>query len=606
MLKKAILLSGAGETEKAREILEKGLIAFPKNKKVKKQLENICQDASASVSRNPSQRVIAKLVNDFNHGDMGNVVSQAESLSKQYPKSIIAWNLYGVASANLGHMEEAIKAFESIIAIDPVNAEAHNNLGAAFNLQGMPYAGLKVLQKACELKPDYAEAHNNIGNSYKILRKNEQAIKSFRRAVALKPNFPNALNNLGFVLSLQGELEEALSVVRNAIDINSNYADAYDTLGTILKYQGYVDSSLEAHHTALTLNENHKEAYNNIGTALVMKGYCNAAIGAFKKSLEIDPNFAQAHMNLAFSLIKRGDLTEGLEEFDWRWRLPKNAPHFRHFPVPRWDGEVSLRNKKILIWSEQGVGDTINWSSNLESIASEAGHCILECPEKIAPLLKRSFKNIEVIPTDKRFDAVRADIDFNMPLGDLWKHSIHRFSESSIGKAHLFPDPQRIIFWRNRLQLLGNGPYVGIAWKSANMSPERMPNYAPIVDWAPLLSRKDITFINLQYCDFSYDIEQVHKNLGVRIHNFEDIDLFDDLDEVAALCKALDTVVATTCAVPLLSAAVGTQTKFASWKQSSWNNVVYNPAGPALETYYKNTEETWQKVFNSISNDMET
>ena len=70
-------------------------------------------------------------------------------------------------------------------------------------------------------------------------------------------------------------------------------------------------------------------------------------------------------------------------------------PKYRQFSQPLWNKETPLIGKRILIWSEQGVGDTITWSSCISHIASQAKHCILECQEKLVPLLKRSFPNIE-------------------------------------------------------------------------------------------------------------------------------------------------------------------------------------------------------------------
>ena len=78
-----------------------------------------------------------------------------------------------------------------------------------------------------------------------------------------------------------------------------------------------------------------------------------------------------------------------------------------------------------------------------------------------------------------------------------------KFLKNTKPDAFLVPDPVRIKFWRKRLESLGNGPFIGVSWKSANMSPKRLPNYAPISDWSPIFTIPGVTFINLQYTDFS-------------------------------------------------------------------------------------------------------
>ena len=96
----------------------------------------------------------------------------------------------------------------------------------------------------------------------------------------------------------------------------------------------------------------------------------------------------------------------------------------RHFLKPLWDGKQSLKGKRILIWSEQGIGDTLNCASRLPLITSQAKYIILECQEKLVPLLKRSFPNIEVKPEDKSLDLERDDFDMHLPMGSLYRNFI--------------------------------------------------------------------------------------------------------------------------------------------------------------------------------------
>ena len=114
----------------------------------------------------------------------------------------------------------------------------------------------------------------------------------------------------------------------------------------------------------------------------------------------------------------------------------------------------------------------------------------------------------------------------------------------------------------------------------------------------------NIKFINLQPKDFAEDLNKIKKELGVTVHNFDDIDHWDDLDDVAALCTALDMIVSNKITVPLISAGVGTSTKLANWKQSSWNNILLNPRGPSVDIYERDTCHPWDNIFSSIAEDV--
>ena len=268
-----------------------------------------------------------------------------------------------------------------------------------------------------------------------------------------------------------------------------------------------------------------------------------------------------------------------------------------------WDGIQSLKDKRILLWCEQGIGDTMNWSSIASHVSSQAKHCILECQEKLIPLLKRSFPNIQVKPEDRSLDSVRDDFDFHLPMGSLYRHFIDKITQNPKPAAYLIPDPARVNFWKDRLNSLGRGPYIGIGWKSSDMSPNRLPNYAAIHEWAPVLKVPNVTFINLQYKDFEEDLAKVKDDFGVTVHNFDDLDHYNNLDDVVALCAALDMVITTKITVVYMSAGVGTSTKLANWKQSLWNNLLSNPQSSSVDVFERNTWEPWDNVFNLIKED---
>ena len=116
---------------------------------------------------------------------------------------------------------------------------------------------------------------------------------------------------------------------------------------------------------------------------------------------------------------------------------------------------------------------------------------------------------------------------------------------------YLIPDQSRVNFWRKRLQSIGPGPYIGISWKSSNMSSGRLANYAPISNWYPILKIPNVAFINLQYKDFNDDLSFIKNKLGVKVYNFDDLDHYNDIDDVSAICAALDMVVSTKMTVPL-------------------------------------------------------
>ena len=432
-------------------------------------------------------------------------------------------------------------------------------------------------------------------------------VKQARTLIRQYPEEFIVWNILGASLAQMGNFDRAIDAYQQAILLKPDYADGYNNIGVALKEQGKLDEAIKAYKKVLVLKPDYVEAYNNMGNTLKEQGKLDEAIETFKKSLLLKPDYAEVHLNLSLALLNTGKvinttrIKEGLKEYEWRWKTPKGLSHQRHFPKPLWDGQTSLNGKRILIWSEQGIGDTMNWSSCLSYITSQAEHVILECQEKLVPLLSRSFPNVDVKAEDRSFDAERDDFDLHLPMGSLYKHFIDKVLENKKSEAYLVADPDRVKFWKERLRSVGEGPYVGISWKSSVKSAYRLLHYPPISEWSPVLNVPDVTFINLQYTDYADDIAKVQDEFGVTIHNFDDIDQYGDIDDVAALCTALDMVVSTKVTPPMISAAVGTPTKIANWRQSNFTNILNNPNITSFEMFHKDTEQSWDNVFSLIA-----
>ena len=552
-------------------------------------------------TQNPPKETINSLENLYNNGDFYAVIEKTKALLLQYPETFVLWNVLGASSTHVGMIDQAVIALNKVLTLNPNHFEAYSNLGVALFKQGKFDEAIDAYKKAILLKPDYAMAYSNLGNALKDLGKYDQAIEAYNKALSIDPNYSDPYYNMGNAFKDQGRLKEAIDAYENFISLNPNLPIVYNNMGNALKDQGKTDKAIDAYNKAISLDPNFALAHNNKGIDLKDIGKTEEAIKSYKKALAIEPDYAETHLNLSFMLLNSGKLKEGLDEYEWRWKTKKGLSRQRFFSKPLWNGKTSLKDKKILLWCEQGIGDTINWSSKLPYIAKKAKHCILECQEKLVPLLQRSFPDIEVIPENRILDSERDDFDFHLPMGSVYRHFIKEISNNDKTSPYLIADPSRVKFWKKRLQSIGSGPYVGISWKSLDMSSSRIQNYTSISEWSSIFKIPNVTFINLQYKDFTDELNEIKKEFGVEVHNFDDLDHLDNIDDVAALCTALDVIVSTKITVPLISAGVGTTTKLANWKQSTWNNKLLNPVGPCVDIFERNTWESWNKVFSLIA-----
>ena len=505
----------------------------------------------------------------------------------------------GLTLKELGRLDEAVISCHNAIDIKPDFAEAHSNLGMALQELGKLEEAVFNCQKAIDIKPNYAQAHSNLGNALQEQGKLDEAITSHNKAIAIEPDFAVARYNLGNALKELGRLDEAVASYQRALAIQPNFAEAHYNLASTLHHQGTLEETVASYHKALDIKPDYAEAHNNLGAALQGLGKFDEAVASYDKALAINPDFAEAHKNLGITLLALGRFKEGLDELEWRWQDPSHVTKWRDFAQPMWDGTTDLSEKTIILWPEQGPQDVTIWASNISQIIAQAGLCIVEVQPKLVSLFTRTFPNAVVRAEDRSLQTQSTDIDFHLPLGSLYRCLYPNIDPPT--EDYLIPDPERVTFWKKRLTELGPGPYVGISWKSPLITPARTPNYTQIEEWSPVFANRDVVFVNLQCGNHENDLAVVKRDFGVMVHNFDDLDLYDDLDDVAALSKALDIAISVSTAVAAITAGVGTPTWLLSWCQSAWNNILFAARGPSVTSFERNTGETWEAAFESMA-----
>ena len=178
-----------GEIEDAKKLYQTILQAFPKNKRAQQGLAVLNKPKQAATSQTLPQEVINHLINLYNHGQLSQVVEQAQSLTQQYPEAFFIWNILGAGSKGLGQLQTASEAFKKVTELNPKYAQGFNNLGVTLQDQGKLEEAIASYDKALSLKPDYASAYYNVGNVLKDQGKVEEAIASYEKALSLKPDY---------------------------------------------------------------------------------------------------------------------------------------------------------------------------------------------------------------------------------------------------------------------------------------------------------------------------------------------------------------------------------------------------------------------------------
>ena len=297
-LRKAKSLVKRGELNEARGIYESILGSFPNNKQAINGLTAL-GNPSSHATLHPPKEIMDKLIQTYNQGLYEAASNQAFTLTKDFPKAFLLWNVLGAASQQLGKNDQALFAFTKVIENNPEHPDGYNNLGTVLKQEGRLQEAIKAYEKTIAIKPDHAEAFNNIGNVLQEIGDHNQAIASYEKAILINKNYPEALNNMGMSLKETGKHSQSLEAFTRAIELNPNYAEAHFNKGKLFHENADLVKAIDCYEKAIEIKPNYPEAFNNIGNALQDGGEPGKASKAYEQAIAIKPDYAMALQHLS-------------------------------------------------------------------------------------------------------------------------------------------------------------------------------------------------------------------------------------------------------------------------------------------------------------------
>ncbi|NJL28971.1 MAG: tetratricopeptide repeat protein, partial [Thermoanaerobaculia bacterium] len=373
-----------------------------------------------------------------------------------------------------------------------------------------------------------------LGNALRRQGKLPEAIAAYRQSIALFPD-PIAFNNLGVTLRQVGDQAGAIDCYQQALKLNSNYVDTRFNLGNALKDQDDLTGAIAQYRLAIALKPNQPNVWVNLGNTLKAQGKLAEAIDCYRQGVAIDPHHASAHNNLGQALLQAGDWREGFAENEWRWHVENYAWPRPPLPQPRWDGS-DLTGKTILLYAEQGFGDTIQFIRYAPLVAAKGGRMIVECQPPLVRLLQTVAAIDRVIPRGEPLP----EFDFQIPLLSLPNRFTTSIETTPTEIPYLQPPADSIALPKS------TGLKVGIAWAGSPTNRGDRYRSCGIDRFLPLLEIPGITFYSLQ------------KGAEVGDHRIINLDSqLGDFADTAGAIAQLDLVITVDTAVAHLAGALG-------------------------------------------------
>lgn len=469
-----------------------------------------------------------------------------------------------VTAQQAGQADRAATLYRSLLAINPSDADGLHLMGLLRHQTGAADGGESGIRRALRADPDFAFAANNLGLVRQARGDSDGAWRAFAHALKLRPDFAEALTHLGVLHQQLKSYDLAARLHRRAIRLNPLSAPFRNNLGTVFERAGRFDDAATAYRSAVALDPSKlADTLNNLGMAAQHKGRSESAKIWLTRALRIDQRHALAGWNLGLLQLTGGDLTAGWAGYERRFAASALQPP-RNIRLPMWRGEA-LNGRRLLVWGEQGIGDEILFGSCLGGLADVDARVVLECDRRLAPLFARAFPWLEARASEGDPGGperrVPSDCNYQLPMGSLPALTRRRFVNFSRAKpAYLFARSDLVQIWRERVNDLPNGLKIGFAWTSQVIDAYRSPAYMKLTDWLPVLAEPGVVGVNLQYGDIGEDLRLLREKSGAMLHQWNDLDLKNDLESVAALISQLDLVLCPASSVGELSAALGVPT----------------------------------------------
>ncbi len=473
------------------------------------------------------------------------------------PNEPDALHFLGLAEYRKGRAEDAVRLISRAVAGDGRNPLYLESLGKILMAQGQLAEAEKVFRRVVGLAAQRADLHFQLAETLRPRGKNVEAETAYRRALELDPKLASAGNGLGIVLEEQGRIEEAEAVFRRTLKVAGEAPDVLYNLGNVLRDQ---------HRAAEAANA------------------CRRAIAA-------KPDFAEAHVHLAYALLMQGDYARAWPEYEWRWRVPAFAGTGRNYPVPTWDGRP-LKGRTLLLWAEQGFGDTLQFARYAGVAAGMGGKVILDCQPALVRLMSSAAGVGKAIARGDRpppFDVHAPLLSLPGLLGTTVK-TIPR------NAPYLAAEPALAAGWRKRFAGVP-GLKVGIAWRGTAERRGNPGRACPLAAFAPLLEDRRLRLFSLQK-----EVPREDRPLPKGLTDLSPE--LRDFADTAAIIAALDVVVSIDTAVAHLSGGLRRPTLVMLSTACDWRwstEGASTPWYPSIRIFRQERPGDWHGVLRNVA-----
>ena len=505
-----------------------------------------------------------------------------------------------------GRIREAEYIYKQILAAQPDHFDCMHALGVALHQLGDHAQAVRLIALALKQNPRDAIALNNLGSALAVQGRLAEALVSFSSAVAARPDYAEAYAHCSDVLRELGRDAEAIEGYDRALALQRDLVEAHCGRGIALANLKRLDEAIQSYDRALKLWPDFAEAHCGRGIALAELGRIDEALDGFARAQSLRPDYAEAHVNEATYRLLLGDFEGGFEKYEWRWQTARFRANKRSFAQALWRGSDDSAGKTILLYGEQGFGDTIQFARYVPLVAAFGAQIVLEVPGPLHALMASLLPSLPGEPQIVSAGDPLPDFDLQCPLLSLPLAFRTRLDTIPCDVPYLSAPAAKVAAWRERLGAHAK-PRIGLVWAG---NPRKDAPHIHRLDHERSLALDRLApFFEVDACSF-YSLQKgddAQKQLREGPWRDRVIDFTDDLhdfSDTAALIANLDLVISVDTSVLHLAGALGKPVWLMNRYNTCWRwlrDRDDTPWYPSLRQFRQDATRDWGSVIGRIT-----
>ncbi|APA89142.1 tetratricopeptide repeat protein [Paraburkholderia sprentiae WSM5005] len=460
----------------------------------------------------------------------------------------------------------------------------------------------------CERVPSDARGWFLFGLVCQLDKRHDLALSAYEHAMRLDPTVPMLRNNMAAAYIDTRRCDDAQALLKNVLRDEPGNALAWTNLGTALLLSGDPAAAQVAAERACALAPDYPVALSCYTNVLSELQQWDMALHVAQRAAQREPANMSHAWALAMQQLLRGDYTAGWLNHEARWDgSPELSGTSPNWSMPRWSGQ-SLAGRTLLVWSEQGHGDVLQFARFLPLMASNVrqagGKLIFLCYASLLTLMRRSLGDeVEtIIPHDQPLPPT--GIDYHLPLASLPLTLGVMPDQLPVATSYLHADHVKVDAWRARRERETARLKVGLVW-SGGRTHQRNPlrSVDPLALARALGAVQDVDFVSVQLG--AADEAAAMREAGLRLSDPSgELASFDD---TAALLRSLDLVITVCTSVAHLAGALGVPAWVLLDVRPHWAWMLErrdSPWYPSIRLYRQRDYGQWEPVLAQVAHDL--